>query len=295
MSPATQQTASPKNILIGVGCMCFAGLLFSVMGGVAKLLGEHYSSVQVSWARAFIHMVFLTAFFVPRHGLIVLRTRRPWLQLGRAATLTASNLCFFFAITFIPLAKASAISLTAPLIVALLAWPMLRERTTPLRILAVLVGFAGVLVVIRPGAAVFHPASLFVVVSATAYGVYQILTRMVAPYDSPATSALWSPLTGAILLMAAQPWVWENPHSLGDAMLFLLCGVLGAVGHYFVAQALRFAPANVVSPFQYLQLLAAVAVGFVLFGNLPDALTWVGAAIIVGAGLLLTWSQTRGR
>jgi drug/metabolite transporter (DMT)-like permease len=99
LSPATQQTASPKNILIGVGCMCFAGLLFSVMGGVAKLLGEHYSSVQVSWARAFIHMVFLTAFFVPRHGLIVLRTRRPWLQLGRAATLTASNLCFFFAIT----------------------------------------------------------------------------------------------------------------------------------------------------------------------------------------------------
>jgi drug/metabolite transporter (DMT)-like permease len=295
MPPAAQQAASSKNILLGIGCMCVAGLCFSVMGGIAKLLGQSYSSVQVSWSRAFIHMVFLTAFFVPRHGIGILRTRRPGLQLGRAAMLTASNLCFFFAITFIPLAKASAISLTAPLIVALLAWPMLRERTTRLRIAAVIVGFVGVLVVIRPGGDVFHPASLFVVVSAAAYGIYQIFTRMVAPYDSPATSALWAPLTGAFLLMAAQPWVWETPRSLGDAALFLVCGMLGAVGHYFVAQALRFAPANVVSPFQYLQLLAAVGVGFVMFGNLPDALTWLGAAIIIGAGLVLAWSQARGR
>lgn len=293
--PPAQQAASGRNILIGVGCICAAGLLFSLMGGIAKLLGETYSSVQVSWARAFIHMVFLAAVFLPRGGIAVLRTRKPGLQLGRAAMLTTSNLCFFFAITFIPLAKASAISLTAPLIVALLAWPMLRERTTPFRVAAVAVGFLGVLVVIRPGADVFHPAALLVVVSAAAYGVYQILTRMVAPYDPPATSALWSPLTGALLLALAQPWVWENPRSLADCGLFLACGALGAIGHYLVAQALRFAPANVVSPFQYFQLLAAVAVGFVMFGHLPDALTWLGAAIIIGAGLALAWSQARGR
>ena len=278
-----------------MGFICLAGLLFSLMGGIAKLLGQNYSSVQVSWARAFIHLVFLGAVFLPRGGVAVLRTRRPGLQLSRAAMLTLSNLCFFYAITFIPLAKASAISLTAPLIVALLAWPMLRERTTPLRVVAVMVGFLGVLVVIRPGADVFHPAALLVVVSAIAYGVYQILTRMVAPYDSPATSALWAPLTGALLLALAMPWVWENPRSLGDCGLFLACGALGAIGHYCVAQALRFAPANVVSPFQYLQLLAAVAVGFVMFANLPDTLTWVGAAIIVTAGLVLAWSQAKGR
>ncbi len=273
--------------------MCLAGLHFSVMGGIAKLLGQTYSSVQVSWARAFIHLVFLAAVFLPRYGVPVLRTRRPFLQLGRAATLTTSNLCFFFAITFIPLAKASAVSLAAPLIVALLAWPLLRERTTPLRVAAVLVGFAGVLVVIRPGGEVFHPASLLVLVSATAYGIYQILTRMVAPFDSPATSALWAPLTGALLLMLAQPWVWENPRSLADCGLFLACGTLGAVGHYLVAQALRFAPANIASPFQYLQLLAAVGVGYWLFDNWPDALTWLGAGIIVSAGLVLAWSQAR--
>jgi drug/metabolite transporter (DMT)-like permease len=293
--PPSQIAASPRNILLGIACMCLAGLHFSVMGGTAKLLGETYSSVQVSWARAFIHMVFLGAVFVPRFGLGVLRTRRPGLQLGRAAMLTTSNLCFFFAVTFIPLAKASAISLTAPIIVALLAWPILRERTTVLRIACMLAGFAGVLVVIRPGGEVFHPASVLVVVSATAYGVYQILTRLVAPYDSPETSALWAPLTGAILLMAALPFVWLTPQSLADAGLFLACGALGAIGHYLVAQALRFAPANVVAPFQYVQLLSAVAVGFLLFGHLPDAWTWAGAAIIVAAGLALAWAQARGR
>ena len=294
MLPA-QQTASARNILIGIGCMGLAGLHFSVMGGIAKLLGESYSSVQVSWARAFIHLVFLAAVFLPRLGVSVLRTRRPGLQLGRAAMLTTSNLCFFFAITFIPLAQASAVSLAAPLIVALLAWPMLRERTTPSRVAAVALGFAGVLVVIRPGGEVFHPASMLVLVSAAAYGVYQILTRMVAPFDPPATSALWAPLTGAVLLLLAQPWVWENPRTLADCGLFLACGTLGAVGHYLVAQSLRFAPANIASPFQYLQLLAAVAVGYLMFGNWPDALTWVGASIIIAAGLLLAWSQARQR
>ncbi len=273
--------------------MCLAGLFFSVMGGIAKLLGESYSSVQVSWVRAFLHMVFLAGVFLPRFGLSVLRTRRPGLQLARAAMLTASNICFFFAITFIPLARASAISLTTPLIVALLAWPLLRERTTPGRAALVALGFLGVLVVIRPGGDVFHPASLLVVVSATAYAVFQILTRLVSPFDSPETSTLWAPLIGALGLLLVQPWVWQNPRSLGDCALFLACGVLGAVGHYFVAQALRHAPANVASPFQYLQLLAAVVVGYLMFGYLPDAMTWLGAAIIVGAGLTLALVQTR--
>ena len=211
-------------MLLGIMCMCLAGVHFSVMGGTAKLLGESYSSIQVSWARAFIHMVFLTALFVPRFGIGVLRTKRPGLQLGRAAMLTTSNLCFFYAVTFIPLAKASAISLTTPIIVALLAWPFLRERTTALRVAAMLAGFAGVLIIIRPGGEVFHIASILVVVSASAYAVYQILTRLVAPYDSPETSALWAPLTGAFLVMAALPFVWETPRSWGDAgMFFAIC------------------------------------------------------------------------
>jgi drug/metabolite transporter (DMT)-like permease len=214
-------------------------------------------------------------------------------QLLRSATLFTSNLCFFYAVVFIPIAKAAAISMTAPLIVALLAWPMLRERTTPGRVAALAVGFLGVLVVIRPGTAVFHWASLFVLASATCYGVYQILTRRIAAVDSPETSAIYSSMVGAFAMLLVMPFVWITPASLFDLALFCSMGALGALGHYCVARALAYAPANIVSPFQYVQLLGAVAVGWAVFGDLPDAFTWLGAAIIMASGLHIGWSQAR--
>jgi drug/metabolite transporter (DMT)-like permease len=283
------------DVLRGVLFMCLAGLLFPVMGGFAKLLGADYSSLQVSWARAFGHLVFMLGAFLPRHGLVMLRTRRPGLQLARSAMLFASNLCFFFAITFIPLADAAAVSLAAPLIVALLAWPMLGERTTPARVAALGIGFAGVLVVIRPGGELFHWASLFVLANASFYAIYQILTRRIASTDPPATSAIYSAVVGGFGMLPVLPFVWETPAGLLDLVLFCGMGVLGALGHYCVAQAMRDAPANVVSPFQYFQLLGSVAVGWLLFGDLPDALTWLGAGIIIAAGLQIGWAQTRPR
>lgn len=225
----------------------------------------------------------------------MLASRRPVAQILRSATLFGSNISFFYAITFIPIAQAASISLTAPLIVALLAWPMLRERTTPARVIALIIGFVGVLVVIRPGTAVFHWASVFVVASATFYGVYQILTRRMAAIDPPETSAIYSSVVGAFFMLLVVPFVWVTPHSLFHLFLFCGLGVLGALGHYCVARAMSYAPASIVSPFQYFQLLGAVAVGWLFFGDLPDALTWLGAAIIVGAGLFIGWSQTRKR
>lgn len=294
--PAIPASATPpRRVLHGILCMCLAGLLFPVMSGLAKLLGQDYSSLQVSWARAFVHLVFLVAVFLPGSGPEVLRSRRPGLQLARAAMLTTSNLANFYALTLMPLADAAAIQLAAPLIVALLAWPVLGERTSAGRAAAVGLGFVGVLVVLRPGQGVFQPAALLVLISATAYAAYQILTRLVAPHDRPATSALWCPLVGAFGLMLTLPFVWRTPSSLGDLLMFAGCGAFGAVGHYFVARAMQFAPANVVSPFQYFQLLGSVAVGWLLFRHLPDAATGIGAAVIVASGLMLGWSQRRPR
>lgn len=289
--PSVAYTPPPQRVLLGILFMCAAGTLFPLMNAAAKILGAEYSSLQVSWARAFGHIVFLLALFLPRHGAAVLRTRRPALQLTRSAILFTSNLCFFFAVVFIPLAKAASISLTAPLIVALLAWPMLRERTTPGRVVALAFGFLGVLIVIRPGSEVFHPASLFVLASATCYGLYQILTRRVAAVDSAETSALYSSAVGGIAMFAVLPFVWVTPDSLFDLALFCSLGVLGALGHYCVAWALGYAPANIVSPFQYFQMLASVAVGWLVFGDWPDAMTWLGAAVIVASGLWIGWSQ----
>ncbi len=293
---SSRAAADPaRDALLGILFMCLSGLLFPIMNGAAKILGADYASLQVSWARAFGHVVFMLAAFLPRHGLGLLRTKRPGLQLARSATLFCSNLCFFFAVAFIPIAKAAAISMTTPLIVALLAWPMLGERSTLPRAVALGVGFAGVLTVIRPGTAVFHWASLFVLASAACYGLYQILTRTIAAADPPETSTVYSSVVGAFVILAALPFVWITPRSVFDAALFCSLGVLGALGHYCVARALGYAPASVVSPFQYFQLLGSVAVGWLVFGDLPDALTWVGAAVVVLSGLFIGWSQARRR
>jgi drug/metabolite transporter (DMT)-like permease len=282
-----------RRVLFGILFICGAGILFPVMNGFAKFLGADYNSIQVSWARAFGHIVFMLIAFVPRYGLSMLKTRVPFVQVGRSALLSLSNLTFFFAITFIPIAEAACISLTAPLVVALLAWPMLGERTTPGRLIALGVGFLGVFVVIRPGTDLFHWATLFVVVSATCYALYQIITRRISTVDSPETSAIYSSVFGSFGLLLVMPFVWKTPESWRDIALFCSLGVLGAIGHYFVASALTLAPANIVTPFQYFQLIGSVAVGYFFFGNFPDLLTWVGAAIIVAAGLYIGWSQAK--
>jgi drug/metabolite transporter (DMT)-like permease len=290
----TDKAADGQRILAGILFMCGAGVLFPVMNGFAKFLGESgYDSLQVSWARAFGHILFMLAAFVPRFGLGMLRPRRPGTQILRSALLMTSNLSFFFAIVSLPIAKAATISLTAPLVVALLAWPLLGERTTVGRLVALGVGFVGVVIVIRPGTELFQWASLFVVVSATCYALYQILTRYIAGVDSPETSAIYSSIVGAFGLIIVLPFVWKTPHSTRDILFFCGLGVLGALGHYCVARAMHYAPANVVSPFQYMQLLGSVAVGYLFFGNFPDVLGWVGAAIIVAAGLYIGWSQRR--
>jgi drug/metabolite transporter (DMT)-like permease len=270
-----QKTADGQRILAGILFMCGAGVLFPVMNGFAKFLGESgYDSLQVSWARAFGHILFMLAAFVPRFGLGMLRTRRPGTQLLRSALLMTSNLSFFFAIITIPIAKAASISLTAPLV-------------------ALGTGFVGVIIVIRPGTELFQWASLFVVWSATCYALYQVLTRRVAGVETPETSAIYSSMVGAFGLIAVLPFVWKTPESFRDIAYFCSLGVLGALGHYCVARAMHYAPANVVSPFQYMQLLGSVAVGYLFFGNFPDVLGWVGAAIIVAAGLYIGWTQRK--
>ena len=283
----------PK-LLLGIAFMCGSGLLFPIMNGFAKTLGSEYSSLEVSWARAFGHVVFMLVAFVPRHGMRMLRTRRLGVQLLRSALLFASNVVFFIAITFIPIGKAASISMMSPLLITLLAWWMLGERTTRGRLVALAIGFVGVLIVIRPGTEVFQWASLLVVANSSFYSFYSILTRRIAGVDSPETSAIYSSVVGAFFMFAVLPFVWKTPHGLGTIAMFCGMGVLGALGHYCVASAMKNAPANVVTPFQYFQLMGSVLVGYIGFGDLPDALTWLGAAIIMCSGLWIGWSQ-RGR
>ena len=186
-----QAAPTGQRIVAGILFMCGGGLLFPVMSGFAKFLGEDgYSSLQVSWARAFGHIVFMLIFFVPKFGVRMLRTRRPWFQVARSTMLFTSNASSFLAIVYIPLAKSASITMMAPFFVLPLAWLTLGERTTRGRIVATLFAFAGVLLVIRPGTELFHWASLLSLLSAVCYAVYQVLTRLISGIDSPETPSL---------------------------------------------------------------------------------------------------------
>lgn len=277
----------PHRPLMGILFMCTAASLFPMMNGLAKLMSQDYSSAQVVWARTLSHLVFMLLLFAPKAGARIFRTRRPGLQFVRSCMLIGSTFFYFTALKYVPVAQAASISFTAPLIVVLLAGPMLGEKITPNRLAAVLVAFAGVLVVIRPGAAVFHWASLLILGTATCYAIYQILTRKVANWDPPETSAVYSALLGSLLMSLVVPFTWRTPDSVVDTLLLTSLGILGGLGHYCVARAMTYAPANFVSPFQYWQMIGSVTVGYLLFSEIPDRYTWIGASLIIGAGIYI--------
>jgi drug/metabolite transporter (DMT)-like permease len=287
-------TTLPRPLL-GILFMMLATSLFPVMNGLVKVLSVNYSTEQIIWARTASHLLFVLLLFGPGIGWRIFRSVRLKVQIGRSLVLLASTTCFFSGVKFMPLAEASSISFASPFIVALMAVPILKEKLSLVRLGAVAVGFCGVLVVIRPGSAVFQWASLFICGSAFFYATYQILTRFVAGHDRPETSVVYSAFVGTIVMTAVVPFFWIPPQSVADAALMASLGVLGGLGHYCVARALTYAAASVVTPFHYWQIVGAITTGYLLFGDLPDAYTWTGAALIVGSGLFIGWRETRER
>ena len=286
---------APDRTLRGILFMLAASSMFPVMNGLVQILSERYSTEQIVWARAASHFVFIIALFVPPLGVGVLRTATLKWQVIRSMVHLMSMLFFFSGVKYLPLAKAASISFTAPFFVALLAWPMLGERITLSRLMAVIVAFIGVLVVIRPGSEVFQWASLLMVCSAVCYALYQILTRRVGGHDSAETSAVYSALVGTIVMSLVVPFVWIAPVSWADAALLFSLGIIGGIAHYFVARAMIYAQANIIAPFGYWQLVGSVIVGYLISGYLPDQYVWLGAGIIILAGLHIAWMETRPR
>ncbi|MEQ1648857.1 MAG: DMT family transporter, partial [Hyphomicrobiaceae bacterium] len=225
----------------------------------------------------------------------IVRTTRPKLQIGRSLCLMASTLCFFHGVKYLPLAKAASISFISPFLVALLSWPLLREHVSRQRLIAVMVGFLGVLIVVQPGTEVFQWASVYILASASFYAIYQIFTRKVAGHDRPETSAVYSALVGTVVLSFLVPSVWTMPDNWTDIGLLFSLGVLGGLGHYCVARAMTYAPANIVSPFSYWQMIGSVTVGYLITNKWPEATTWLGATVIISAGLYIGYRETRER
>lgn len=289
---STAHIKPPDRTLLGIAFMCLANTIFPVMNGLVQVLSTRYPSEQLVWARTAGHLVFVLLLFAPRFGMGLLRTTGIHWQLARSVVLIVSTFLYFIGVKYLPLAEATSIGFTAPFIVALLAWPMLGERVGIRRMIAISIGFVGVLIVIRPGTD-FNWASVLVFGSAAFYALYQIITRRVAGHDRPETSVVYSALVGTIIMSFIAPFVWVTPASLTDAVLMFSLGILGGLSHYCIARALLYGQANIIAPFSYWQMVGAVIVGYLISGLLPGVYTWVGTAIIIGAGLYIGWRERR--
>jgi len=280
------------NILLGVLWMVVAVSLFPFQNAAVKWLAQEYPINQIVWARFAGHLLVVSLLFLPLRGRRLFHTRRPDLQLARSFTLLASTTFFATSVIYLPLATASAIGFTAPFIVTALSVPMLGEKVGPRRWAAVLVGFAGAVIIIRPGGDAFHWAMLLTLGAALFYSIYQILTRRLATVDDAVTTIAHTAIVGTVVATCVLPFSYRMPDSLLDVGLFLLVGAIGGLSHFLVVQALRYGPASVLSPLGYFELLVTVIVGYLVFDNLPDALTWAGAAVIIASGIYIAYRES---
>jgi drug/metabolite transporter (DMT)-like permease len=271
-----------------------AGLCLSSLDATAKFLVRDHPLLLVVWARYFGQMVVVTPFAWHRGGWRFWHTRRLRLQLGRSALLLAATIGFFGALRYLPLAEGSAVSYLAPVVAVALSWHVLRERPTPARIAASLVCFAGILVIVRPGSAIMHPAVLLLLVTAVCNGLYGLYTRKLRDESAHAT-LFYSALVGAVGLTLALPFLLEAT-DLGwrDVALLTATGVFAGLGHGLLTAAYMRAPATLLAPFTYLQILWATGFGYLIFDQHPDRWSALGMAAIVASGVLLgLWERQR--
>ena len=268
-----------------------AGLCLSSLDATAKYLVRDHALFLVVWARYAGQMLVVTPFALQRAGPGFWRTRRLGMQLLRSTFLLAATIFFFAGLRYMPLAEASAIAFVAPIFVVVLSGPLLGERPDRARWIACLAGFIGILILSRPGSAIFHPAALLLVAAALFNALYLVTTRKLVE-ESAYTTLFYSALVGTVGLSLALPWqVDEGAPGARDALLFLLLGLLAGLGHWFVISAYLLAPASLLTPFTYLQIIWATGYGYRVFGQLPDRWSAVGMAVIVGSGLWLALQE----
>ncbi len=292
-STARQRFTARQKPVRGIALVCIAIVLFSGIDTTAKYLvtTAELPVAQVVWIRFIGQAAAILAAFglfaVPR----LLRTKQLGFQMVRSGLLLASTLCNFLAIRYLRLDQAVTIQFLAPLMVALLAGPLLGEWVGWRRLLAIGVGFFGVLVAIRPGFATFEPAFIFAFATVAAYALFQLTTRYLAPYDPPEVTLFYSLILGAVLMapMAIMDWVWPSTPLVW--LLVVTLGIWGAAGHGIFIMAYRHANAATLAPFIYLSLITHTSLGYLVFGHVPDIWTVAGACIIVGSGLYILWRE----
>ncbi|MGA7971354.1 MAG: DMT family transporter [Pseudolabrys sp.] len=289
----TDAASQRRQRLMGIVLMCCAVALFACLDTTAKYLNTQMATLEIVWAR--YTSAFLLTFIVsnPVTKPDLLRTGSLRLQLTRAVLLVSSTSLNFMALRYMQLADVLSIIFTFPFIVAIISGPLLGEWIGWRRWCAIMFGFGGVLLITRPGSGSMQPAALFSLAATTCYGFYAVITRIASRTDSNQTSLFYGNLVGALVMLPVLPFVWQAPSGWGIAGLMLATGVFGSLGHFCLISGHRLAPASVLSPFVYTQLLWVTILGYLVFGALPTAWTLGGASMVVSSGLYLLYRERK--
>ncbi|MFN8955624.1 MAG: DMT family transporter [Burkholderiales bacterium] len=284
---------SARNRRIGIALVTVTTLMFATLDASAKCLVVSLPVMQVVWMRFLTHSLFSIAVFAPSVKGDLLRWRHPRLQLLRGLMLAAMTGLNFWALQYLQLAETGAIQFSVPILIALLSAWWLGERLDAKRWLAIAIGFAGVLVIIRPGSQGFHPAILLSELNAILCAL-QHDERYLASSEHPATTQLTSAVVATLVLTPVALWRWQNPATLLEWFVMALAGLCGGIGHYFVACAHRYASAAVLGPFLYQQIIYMTLMGWLVFDQVPDLAVVLGAVVVVASGLYLLWREFQG-
>ena len=282
--PPRRAPARADRPFRGIALILLSTIFLSTSDTAAKYLSKTLPPVEIAWMRFVVFAVIMAPAMLPGSPLFAMRTSRLNFQLMRGLTLLGSSVLFITGLRYLPIAEASATSFVAPLFVTALSIIFLSEKVGVRRWIATAVGLTGVIVILRPGTGAFQMAALLPIASALAWACTLVMTRVMSGREHATTTMAYSSIVGVCVMSAIVPFVWVAP-SPNAILLGLLVGVASTTGQWIVVLAFRYADASVLAPFSYIQLLWVSIFGFVIFGEVPDAWTMAGAAIIVASGL----------
>lgn len=280
-----------RNRQIGIALVTVTTLMFAVLDTSAKWLVQTVPVLQVVWLRFVFHALLTTAIFMPSMGVGLFKIHNPRLQLLRGVMLALMTGLNFFALQYLQLAETGAVQFSVPILIALISALWLHEKLDLKKWLAICMGFAGVLVIIRPGSNGFHPAILLSIMNALLYAAFNLMTRRLAGSDHPISTQLASAMVPTVVLAPFAIWYWQTPDSWQVWCILVLAGLTGGLGHTASALAHRYATAAVLGPFLYQQIIYMSLGGWLIFGQIPDTAVVLGAGIVVLSGLYLLWRE----
>ncbi|OZI41177.1 EamA family transporter [Bordetella genomosp. 5] len=284
------RTPSP---FAGIACVMGGIFCLTLSDAQAKWLGDHYSPIQILFMRALIALPVVLAVVASLGGRRSLRTQYPLIHLLRGAINIVSATCFYIGLTHLPLAENTAIAFAAPLFVTALSVLLLKEKVDGARWLAVGAGFAGVLVIVRPGSGGFQIAALWPLITALLYAVMMITARAIGRGESMLTTMFYIVAGQLVCSAVAVPWFWNTP-AAEHLPYFAGVALFSTLGLTLITQGFRIGPASVVAPFDYTGLIWATLLGWIIWNEQPDLQAYVGAAFIAGSGLYIALRETRG-